>query len=419
MSHLSLFWVSLERHGGVVSPLFRARRQSNPYPNLDTPVARCCDIQRNTNEKGLSQMNTHVDRLWTERVTVGKGQYHIQTTHNRKGELNTHRLAGKPYTTAGLKDIIELAQNPQICEKAEACWMLASTYNQPDARTFSVQTELGVYVYLLVDIDKGNKSLADVVSAISTVLPSTFALINSTISATPDNRKWHITIPMSKRTNFDGFTNHQLVLFRRLEEQGLTVDHTLARPAQLFFLPSKKAEDAYYEHTTVAGDPCVIGQGGILYAETSALFMATKAEKQLELNSTKKGIYYTRSIIAWFNQTHSTETIMEHYGYTFDGKEWASPYQQHSSDGKRFSTMVREDGNWFSFSDNDAREGLGIPTSGGRHGDAFELMKRFAFRGNERAAIQWALAERQRVGVEPIPQNVTAFVAKLLGGSDK
>jgi hypothetical protein len=355
-------------------------------------------------------MNTHVDRLWTERVAVGKGKFHVQTTHNRKSEVNSHPEAGKPYQTASLEQIIELAQDPQICEKDNACWMLASTYNQPDARTFSVQTNHGQFAYMLIDVDNGNHSLEAFKAAVGAVLPSTFALINSTASATPTNRKWHATIPLGAKVPYRAFKVYQLALFSALSLHGIKCDETLARPAQLFFLPSKKTEDAYYEQTTVTGDPYDIRDTGPLYSVAAALYTEHMEADAKVLTATRDGGGSHHSIIDWICRNFSTEDLLEQYGYTYDGKEWASPYQQASSSGH--ATMVRPNDSWFSFSHSDMNQDLGLATHGGRNGDAFDLIQHYAFGGSRKLTLEWA-RELRRFVDPPLP-HIETFVRSLV-----
>lgn len=187
------------------------------------------------------------------RVPSGNGQYHNQNHTNRKGEPNPHARAGQPYDTISLEELKQQVANPVICAKADAPWMLASTYHQCDARTFSVQEKSGQYAYFLGDVDKGNKSLEEVKAAVGTVLPGVHVLINSTSTATVVDKRWHFTVPVDVRMPYRAFLPYQTVFFRALEAQGLQMDGSLTRAAQLFFLPSKVHSGSFYEWAEMPG----------------------------------------------------------------------------------------------------------------------------------------------------------------------
>lgn len=343
------------------------------------------------------------------RATVGHGRFHIQSLTNRNGKPNPHLMAGQPYPTASFEDIVALAQSPVICAKEDAYWMLASADNCSDARTFSYQEKAGAFAFFLVDVDNGNKSLAEIAAAIRTILPGTKVLINSTSSAKADDQRWHLTTPLSATLGYSEFSAYQQALFNNLNLKTITVDRTLARPAQLFFLPSKVSTDAFYQYQLIDGeyyDP----EKGVLYDAACHIFHTEVLMKRKLEATTSRGIGTHGSIISWFKANYLTEDLMTQYGYDFDGKEWSSPHQQQGSGG--YSTMVRNDGSWFSFSESDNIAGIGRPAKGGRAGDAFDLLKHYAFCGNQSEAIKWVCCARMKL--DPIsPQLKQMVEAKL------
>lgn len=357
---------------------------------------------------------------WNPRAAVGQGQFDSRAQKNSKDEVNRHPKAGQSYDTASFSDLVKLAGNPKICPKGEAYWMLSSLYNEPDARTFSVQEEKGYYAFLLVDIDKGNKSLDEVRQAVCAILPNTGALLNSTASATAKDRRWHITLQCDKWMPYPIFKAYQNALFARFEARGFTVDKALARAAQLFFLPSKATPESFYQWADVIGVPLKVGTGEGLCAEARRLFDLESQEKARVAANAKRGTNDRTSVIGWVNYNFTTEDLLELYGYAFDGKEWASPYQQHSSGGKRHSTMVRPDGSWFSWSASDDAAGVGIPSRGGRHGDAFDLISHYAFNGELNKALAWAKCVRRKNEAEnPAMQSVMRWVESATEGRNR
>ena len=291
--------------------------------------------------------------------------------------------------------------------------MLASAYNECDARDFGVQEKQGKYVYLLGDVDKGNKPLEAVMAAVKNVVPGTRALINSTSSATLNDKRWHITVPIARETYFVAFKCFQIVFFNRLEDQGLLMDKSLLRAAQLFFLPSKLTAESYYEWTDIQGEPYATVGAGVLGEEARRLRDQHYQREAQIVSRAKQDADDRHSVIAWVNSAFVTEDLLLKYGYEQEesGKEWASPHQQSNwkGDGGRHSTMVRPDGSWFSWSESDDDAGIGMPAKGGRNGDAFDLICHYAFNGEFLPALDWAKAERRK----QIPQNIINFTQEL------
>lgn len=99
-----------------------------------------------------------------------------------------------------------------------------------------------------------------------------------------------------------------------------------------------------------------------------------------------------------FNATHDTTALLLQYGYTQSPEkptDWRSPLQKSGS----YATQLHPDGSWHSFSSSDAAAGLGRPAkSGGRMGDAFDLVVHFAHGGNYGKAVA-SLAPKADVGV--------------------
>ena len=340
-------------------------------------------------------------------LCCGLGQFDTRKPILDDGRPNPK--AGQPFGRITLPEIAAMMQAPPTAAKGRGRWLLASSYNDHDARSFKVQVEKGRYSILLVDIDEGNLPLERVRELAVGLLPGTRALIHSSASATPNNRKWHLIIPLTMEIPYEAFTVYQLALFAAFGHNGAKVDKTLARAAQLFYLPSRSTLEGYYEWDEIPGLPYQPGCGTWLCLHARDLFKA----KLSEHDQVSKG-HGPHSIIGWVNQSFLTEDLLERYGYSFDGKEWASPYQQAS--GNRHSTMVRQDGSWFSLSDSDEAAGPGRRVrNGGMNGDAFDLIKHYAFEGSEAAALDWALdARRQQEAADPRMQQLKKLVGGML-----
>lgn len=356
--------------------------------------------------------------LTEKRVTVGRGQFHVQSVTNRKGEPNPHPKAGQPYDTASFDDLHARMGNPVVCAKSDAPWMLASAYNGCDARIFGVQEKEGLYAYLLGDVDKGNSSLEQVKAAVRAVLPGTRALINSTSSAAETDTRWHITVPVDVLMPYRAFLPFQTVFFRALEAQGLQMDWALTRSAQLFYLPSKVQADSYYQCADLPGIAYTAAHGaGPLCALAREEYVKLEQDKARAASHARRGTNDRHSIIHWVNRNFVTEDLLEQYGYSFDGKEWASPQQQES--GPKHSTMVRPDGSWFSFSSSDNDAGVGKSAGQGRNGDAFDIVRHYAFGGDLDKTLDWAKQARSTAfAADPAMQSVRRFVDNLAKGNN-
>lgn len=338
----------------------------------------------------------------------GKGQFDTRKEVLSDGRPNPD--VGKPYGTMTFEQFRQMMLNPPVVSKGAGGWILASSYAETDARTFGTQEEKGSYQALLVDIDKNDQSLERVLEVIQGLLPDTRALVHSSVNSMALSRRWHILFPLSMPLPFKAFTAYQLALFRAFEHYDLKVDSTMARAAQLFFLPAKQKTDAFYQFADVPGQLYTPGGPLWLCEHACRIFELQLMEQQQARTSRGHGPH---SIIGWFNSMYLTEDLMERYGYLFNGKEWASPIQQAS--GGRHSTMVRPDGSWFSLSHSDQAAGVGKRTQHGQNGDAFDLMKFYAFANNESAALAWAEAERRRQdSADPVMQQLKQMVEGMI-----
>jgi hypothetical protein len=354
------------------------------------------------------QTNTASSGVFSPAFCLGFGQYdshHKPTIGNGTGSKPNPKF-GQPFNTVSFNDIAAFVHTPSVVAKGSGAWMLASAYTEPDARVFSTQADKGSYGALLVDIDRGFTQLPRLVEVLQGLLAGTRVLIHSSSSATPTTPKWHCIIPLKSPIPFVAFNKFQLALFDGLEANDILCDRTLARAAQLFYLPSVTTTGAYYEFIDVAGEPYDPRDTG----HWLHVYAANLYEVELSKSKATQQEDGHNSVIGWW-RTHGTQTedLLLHYGYTFDGKEYASPMQQEG--GKRHSTMVREDGSWFSMSHSDEAAGIGVPHRDGVHGDSFELLKFYGFDNKFQEALDWV--KEQREAADEAMPSVRAFVEGL------
>lgn len=310
-----------------------------------------------------------------ESVCTGLGSQETHTRYLNDGTLNGHPQAGSPYRTISAADIYTMAVNPGSYAKGSGPWIIPSSYHEFDSRSHEVQRDKGWFHWLAADIDNGSPPLAQVQSAVSTVLGSVYALIYSTASSTEVNRKWRVLVPVATALTGVEYRAYQTALFDALEATGLILDRALQRPGQLIYLPNR---GVYYEHATL----------GAQFLSPKLHPMAGRAKLYLTLakegagRSRQEG---SRSHLAAFRRRHTVASLLAVYGYTQRGNSdhWRSPYQTSGS----YATQDLGDG-WFSLSQSDAAADLGRASAHGRYGDQFDLYVHYTCRGD------YALGER-------------------------
>lgn len=138
-----------------------------------------------------------------------------------------------------MDEIVQLIKGPQDTLKSSAAWFIGSNYNAFDARSSERQVEDGSFGMLIVDIDTGQLSLEDVVARIKRVIGDASFWVHSTKSATEEDPKWRILIPLAVPIPGTLYALYQLALFKALEAVGIPCDHAMKKPSQIVYLPNK------------------------------------------------------------------------------------------------------------------------------------------------------------------------------------
>ena len=167
------------------------------------------------------------------------------------GQRYTRR--GKPYPTITAAQIEALVETPHSREKADALWYIPSSYSGGWARTHLVQQELGKFWWLTVDIDEGSPSIDTVVGSVEAVLGDVHMMVYSSSSATHENLKWRVLVPLSEPFAPYDWVEVQTAFFGQLEREGLTVDEVLKRAGQLVYLPNVLPNRSFYQSRTIKG----------------------------------------------------------------------------------------------------------------------------------------------------------------------
>ena len=366
-----------------------------------------------------------IDRMTAPGYLTAFGQRDSHAVTLATGEPNRSPRAGTPYRRITWREIVQLTKAPGQAEKAQAQFVIPSTYAECDGRTHEVQRDRGRFGMLAVDIDQGNPTLAEVTQALEHVLGPVAFLIYSSSSATPDLRKWRVLIPMAEAIPGADYPDTQQALFDALGMQGIICDVALSRAAQPIYLPNvppaKRGPDGlplFYQahHTPGAGLVLTADHPIIMRREA----MRAQAEQERQDAAQRAEEYRTRKLahvqatgddfepIDHFNAHHAIADMLARYGFERDrrGRDWKSPLSESGS----FSTQDRGD-HWVTVSAWAANHGVGRPSRNGNHwGDAFDLFAYFEHGGDKSAAVR---AYAQEVRPRPAPPPAAPAAPKV------
>ena len=355
----------------------------------------------------------------TVEMITGWGQFDSHAEILSNGEKNTRPTAGKPYSAITGKEIVAMVQNPPSVPKAEAQWMIPSSYRESDGRTFEVQAEQGEFWSLPLDEDGNtfnNLSLADIEAAVLAACGPVTRLIYSTRSSTAEKRKWRALIPLMRPISGADYSDTVAAFNARLIEASggvLIPDPVLERPGQLIFLPNR---GEFYEFAALKGDRLeltpdhpIIKHRDRIRAERAAIEAAARKKRQERMIKALADPSGSASIIEAFNTANTVADMMERHGYVMsrNGRDWRSP---NSSSG---TYAVKDFGHcWFSFSGSDDAAGIGQRHAGGRVGDAFDLFTYYEHNGDQGKAVA---AYAREIGLDYRGQRVreTALLAEI------
>ena len=147
-----------------------------------------------------------------------------------------YSLRDKAYPTITISQIAKLVDEPQATQKGSARWFIPSSYHGPWARKFEIQREIGTYHFLTADIDTGSPSWEWVVGSVEAIFGDVHMMIYSSASATKDNQKWRLLIPIGDPLSGYEWQAAQTLFFNALEKEHIIADRVFTRNAQLHFL---------------------------------------------------------------------------------------------------------------------------------------------------------------------------------------
>lgn len=305
------------------------------------------------------------------------------------------------YDGINISDIAKLVSEPQGKEKADASFIIPSTYRDHDGRNHATQREHGEYWLLAIDVDEGDPSLTELRTAVATVTGDASALIYSSSGASQDNRKWRVLIPLALPISGDEYVDAQLALFDLMQQEGITCDASLSRTGQPIYLPNvpparrdEQGEPSFYHGVRHRGGGLLIPSESTIWAnlefrrkneaiaaERAAAERALRAQEREQ----KRSKFDDDDPIDVFNQRHTISDIMLKYGYERKGRSdsYRSPMQSSGSFAtKDFGT------HWVSLSGSDRASGIGQASGEFCYGDAFDIWAHFEHGGRMSDAVR-------------------------------
>lgn len=330
------------------------------------------------------------------------------------GQRDTKKYKKTAYKTASLLDIFSFP--PAFVDKSQSPSFIPSQYHDWDAREHGVQRELGSFVALVGDVDKGNHEFEKITGLAKAIAKGCAWMVHSSSHSRPGDMRWRIIIPLSTPAKFDDWYDAQLAFYKMMERSGVSMDHAMARPGQPVYLPNipeihaksetrlrdENGNPLFYKAENSGPDlPGIDIFSGRMAAAIKAIRKQQEDEeaenKRLREQAAQRKINRPSSseevhIMTDFNDANSVENLLSKYGYKQSPKstkDWRSPHQE----GETYATRA-EDGRWISLSQSDVSNGIGHNFESGCFGDAYDLYAHYEHGGDHRSAFRELYRER-------------------------
>lgn len=321
------------------------------------------------------------------RFVSGLGQHH---TNDADPQNPNKKLT--PYLEIDLAGIRALVDTPQKVDKQSALWFIPSTLK---SRRFNEQENNGEYWMLWADFDENPKPLKQLNDYISQF---NFDFeIYSSHSATINNQKGRILIPLNKPLSGADWIICQKILNDTFNTNGFTPDRASERAAQLCYLPNaatfcerySKRNDIYFDVMNAWAENIKACKDELL-KQTLALedLKIVSAARKEALKLTDKP-----ELISAFNNCFTVQDVLLKAGYVQRGNSFRHP----NSDSGSYSASVR-DGRVNTLSTNDPL----YSNDNGAH-DAFSAFTVLFANGDRNSALK--LAGDEWLQIEGVPFN--------------
>jgi hypothetical protein len=315
------------------------------------------------------------------KVISGFGQFHT----NEPDPSNPDKKL-TPYSKITWAEIQALVDEPQEVNKPQAQWIIPSIY---PSRSFNTQEQQGQFPILWADLDDNQLS----VDQLSWWLDDKFRGANyevfNTSSATQENKKARILIPLKTPLSGTEWIFAQQVFNDLLEASEIKPDRATERPAQLCYLPNKPRQDSLYRRVAVRHelffDPLqtwaseIETKKNLAKAETAVL---SSKKRQAEKRRGELSLSNTPNVIEAFNQSYTPQEWMSTHGYDQQGNSFRHPNSQTGN----YSATVKTDSNGV-LRVNALSSADPLYTGGQGAHDAFSCFKVLVHNGDHSAAL--------------------------------
>jgi len=307
----------------------------------------------------------------------GYGQYHTNnpTAKNRK-----------PYIAVSIEEIICMIERPPSVTKGNGQWVIFSDQLGESGRNLNYLKETNAkYGCLWADIDDNSGSTIAELGVITSDIVNSDYIVYTSRSATEDNQKARILIPLKESCTAEQFEVLQEILNDKLASLGVVPDRATETANQVCYLPNK---GEYYAH-----DICdFIGSFDWRdwdfeikehqeRLEEQQAQLKVQAE-QARLKTIQRKEAGLSSPIDAFNESYSVELMLDTYGYRKRSGRYLSPNSESGTAG-----VTVQDNKWFSNHGSDIGIG-GTDSNGKAFGDAFDLYVHYNHGGNRGSALK-------------------------------
>lgn len=251
-----------------------------------------------------------------------------------------------PYATICFDQVRQLADHPQQVDKTQAQWLIPSTL---PSRVFKTQEANGEFWLFWADIDDNPVTIAEIAEIIEGLIPDADYEVYTSRSATQDNQKSRVLIPINKPLCFADWTLGQEILNDHLQTNGIEPDRSSERPAQLCYLPNK---GAFYDSKSKRGgiffEPLTVWADAIESKQLEALEQAKELEILKKASITRKEALKLHSdtsaypsLIDAFKACYTVEDILLRAGYDQHPRKRNS-FRHPNSESGSYSASIKE-----------------------------------------------------------------------------
>ncbi len=256
----------------------------------------------------------------------------IGAAHTNEYDTKKPQKKLTPYLSIDFLEIQALVESPQQVDKAHAQWLIPSIYK---SRTFKIQEQHGEYWLLWADLDKKPPALAEIGDLIEldVLNDGDFELYNSR-SATEDNQKARLLIPLGKPLCYGEWRLAQEVLNDKLEALGIIPDRASERAAQLCYLPNRgELYGCDYKRNNKYFDPQFWAQEIACKSEKLEADRLALATRQHPTMAKKAALKLTDApdLIGAFNIAYTVQEWLLQAGYEQRGSSFRHPNSESGS----------------------------------------------------------------------------------------